>query len=65
MERVCDAAAVLSEGGGEAHPDEDEFLDVERVPLDKALNMVMNNEINDAKTVFGILKYINLCKNNA
>ncbi len=50
---------------GEVHPDEDEFLDVERIPLNKALDMVMNDEINDAKTVFGILKYINLCKNNA
>lgn len=50
---------------GEAHPDDDEFLDVERIPLSKAVEMVMSNEINDAKTVFGILKYVNLCKNKA
>lgn len=42
---------------GEAHPDDDEFLDVIRVPFEKAYQMVMNNEINDAKSVFGILKY--------
>ncbi len=45
---------------GEAHPDDDEFLDVEKVPLEKAYQMVMNNEINDAKSVFGILKYIQI-----
>lgn len=42
---------------GETHPDDDEFLDVERVPFDRALDMVLNGEINDAKSVFGILKY--------
>lgn len=47
---------------GEVHPDDDEFLDVERIPLSKAFEMVMNNEINDAKTVFGILKYMHLIK---
>lgn len=45
---------------GEMHPDADEYLDVERVPLDKAYEMVMNNEINDAKSVFGILKYMSM-----
>lgn len=42
---------------GETHPDEDEFLDVEKVPFEKALKMVLDGEINDAKSVFGILKY--------
>ena len=41
---------------GEAKPDEDEFLDVEKIPFERAFEMVMNNEINDAKSVFGILK---------
>lgn len=45
---------------GMAHPDEDEFLDVEKIPIDKACDMVMNNEINDAKSVFGILKYMKI-----
>ncbi len=32
------------------HLDEDEFLEVERIPLNKAVDMVMNNEIRDGKT---------------
>lgn len=36
--------------------DEDEFLDVERIPLKKAVEMVMNNEIFDAKTQIALLK---------
>ena len=36
--------------------DEDEFLDVERVPLEKLYNMVMSGEIADAKTQICILK---------
>lgn len=36
--------------------DKDEFLDVIRVPFDKALEMVMNGEIKDAKTQIAILK---------
>ena len=42
---------------GETHPDDDEFLDVKKVPFNTALKMVMDGEINDAKSVFGILKY--------
>ena len=41
---------------GEQELDEDEFLDVEKIPLDKAVEMVMNNEIVDAKTQIAILK---------
>lgn len=41
---------------GEAHPDENEFLDVEKIPLDELYQMVMRNEIPDAKTVIGIMK---------
>ncbi len=36
--------------------DEDEFLDVEKVPLAKAVEMVMDGEILDAKTQIAILK---------
>lgn len=36
--------------------DEDEFLTTERVPLQRAVEMVCNNEIPDAKTQIGILK---------
>lgn len=36
--------------------DEDEFLSVFRVPLSKAVEMVMSGEISDAKSQIGILK---------
>lgn len=34
----------------EMNLDEDEFLEVEKIPLDKAVDMVMNGEIRDGKT---------------
>lgn len=40
----------------EAHPDVDEFLDVERCPLDEMVRRVLAGEITDAKTQVGILK---------
>lgn len=36
--------------------DEDEFLDVMKIPFDKAVEMVMNGEITDAKTQIALLK---------
>ena len=36
--------------------DEDEFLNVEKIPLEKAVKMVMSNEIKDGKTQTAILK---------
>lgn len=36
--------------------DEDEFLDVVRIPLEKAVEMVMSSEIPDSKTQTAILK---------
>lgn len=36
--------------------DDDEFLDVLTIPLDEAVKMVMNNEIEDAKTQLALLK---------
>ena len=41
---------------GENDLDEDEFLNVERIPFDKALDMVLSGEIKDAKTQIAILK---------
>lgn len=41
---------------GETDPDEDEFLDVVRIPLDTLVKMVMNGEIKDSKTQTAILK---------
>ena len=42
------------------HLDEGEFLGVEKVKFDDALNMVMQGEIRDAKTVAAILKIARL-----
>ena len=41
---------------GQAHPDPNEFLDVERIPLTELLQMVSEGTIHDAKTVIGIMK---------
>lgn len=41
---------------GDCHPDEDEFLEVERIPLEQAVQMVLSNEIADAKTQTAVLK---------
>ena len=39
------------------HLDEDEFLTVRRIPVEKAFQMVLAGEIPDAKTQLGILKF--------
>jgi ADP-ribose pyrophosphatase len=41
---------------GERHMDDDEFLDLEFVPLSELLRAVMSGEIKDAKTQIAILK---------
>jgi len=45
---------------GEAAPDEDEFLEAERIPLDRAVQMVLNGELPDAKTQAAVLKVAEL-----
>jgi ADP-ribose pyrophosphatase len=40
---------------GKATPEEDEFITASLVPISKAISMVMNDEIKDAKTIAGIL----------
>ena len=47
---------------GEQQPDEDEFLNVEKIPLNKAVEMVLNNQLPDAKTQITILKLDALLK---
>lgn len=41
---------------GDTHPDEDEFLDVVRMPFDRAVELCMTDELTDAKTVIALLK---------
>ena len=40
----------------EQHLDEDEFLNVERIPFDEMVRRCLDGEIEDAKTVIAILK---------
>ena len=50
-------AIYLAQGlsQGETHPDEDEFLELVRLPLDEAVARVMRGEIRDGKTICGLL----------
>lgn len=41
---------------GESRPDEGEFLNIEKIPLEKAVEMVLNNQLPDAKTQTAVLK---------
>ena len=46
-------ATGLSEG--KANPDDDEVLDVVRLPIGDALEMITSGEIQDAKTIIGLI----------
>ena len=46
-------ATELSQG--QDHPDEDEYLNLVRMPLDEAVERVRRGEITDAKTVIGLM----------
>ncbi|MBR2043481.1 MAG: NUDIX hydrolase [Clostridia bacterium] len=48
---------------GEISPDDDEFLEVEKVPLKTAVEMIIKGEIKDAKTQSAILKINYLLEN--
>lgn len=41
---------------GKAHLDEGEFLDVVKIPLDEAVQMVMDGRLPDAKTQIAVMK---------
>lgn len=47
---------------GEQKLDEDEFLDIVKIPLEKAYKMVLDDEIPDAKTQIAILKAWDMLK---
>jgi len=52
--------ACRAETVGEASPDEGEFIETVKIPVDKAVEMVLSGEIKDAKTQVGILKVAKL-----
>lgn len=41
---------------GPCHPDEDEFLEVVRIPFERMAEQVMNGQLRDGKTVTAVLK---------
>lgn len=41
---------------GDTDPDEDEFVDVVKLPFSKAVDMAVSGELRDAKTVAALLK---------
>lgn len=41
---------------GESHPDEGEFLSVEKHHIDELVSMAMSGELDDGKTVIAVLK---------
>lgn len=45
---------------GESHPDEDEFLNLVKLPFEEACAMVMRDEIRDAKTQIALLMAKNI-----
>jgi len=48
---------------GATDPDDDEFVETVKIPLEKAVEMIMSGEIKDAKTQAAILK-LKLLKDN-
>ena len=46
---------------GESHPDENEFLDVLKVPFAQLVEQVMDGSLTDGKTVTAVLKADKLC----
>ena len=50
---------------GDADPDEDEFLDVERIPLDVLAEQIMSGEITDGKTQVAVLKTCEILRRRA
>ncbi len=41
---------------GESHPDEDEFLEVERLPIETLVEMINKGEVPDGKTQAAVLR---------
>jgi len=49
---------ALVEPGGDPHPDEDEYVQVELVPLLRIPVMIKSGEIEDAKTLAALLHLV-------
>ena len=62
--RLKDHPEALPEGEPMPHPDEDEFLRVERLPLGEAVERVMRGDLPDAKTQVALLMAQRLWERN-
>ncbi|PYG87598.1 ADP-ribose pyrophosphatase [Ruminiclostridium sufflavum DSM 19573] len=49
---------------GESCADEDEFLNVERIPVGELVDMILSHKITDAKTIIGVLMAERSLRNN-
>lgn len=47
---------------GASHPDDDEFLNLVKLPLTEVVAMILRGEITDAKTVCAVMMAVNLLK---
>lgn len=47
---------------GKSHPDDDEFLNLVKMPLSELVQRIMKGEITDSKTVCATLMAANICK---
>ncbi|MEG0529256.1 MAG: NUDIX hydrolase [Bacilli bacterium] len=61
-EEIIDIFLATDLTYGECKPDEDEFLEVKYINIDKIVSMIMSNEISDAKTIIGVFKAIEYLK---
>ncbi len=50
---------------GEQHLDPHEYLDVQRVPLSELVEKALSGELEDGKTVIGVLRAANILKNRS
>jgi ADP-ribose pyrophosphatase len=55
--------ACRVESQGEKDLDDDEFLEVESIPIEEAVSMVLENKIKDSKSQVAILKTAKLLEN--
>jgi len=49
---------------GATNPDEDEFLNIEKIDIAEALTYINSGEIKDAKTIIAVYKYISFVMEN-
>jgi len=56
LPRPASSSSTFAAEKGRLEPDEDERLELERLPFDRAVAMADNGEIEDAKSIVGLLR---------